>query len=260
MFTLLGLAAIAAGATIAIRYGLRAWRCYDARLDTWTEVKAFGVHVVKGLAGLGILLLGLKALIWSVLLLAMVTLVTPAHAEGNDVRYPVAQSVAIKAKIARHIASRENVIADKPVAIASQERGKGTVILLRGMGGYLPIGGMDSLAAKIRAKGYRVLVSAPDFYASFANERPVMIVGCSLGGTNALELARLVKNKPRVITVDPTRGNRGAPKGIAVMNLHNPNNILGSAAVRGASNYPNNFDHIPMCSAAAIHAVVLAQL
>lgn len=256
MFFCLGLAALAAGAIIAVRFGLKAWRCYETKLDTWSEFKVFCFNVARGLAGVGILLLGLKALIWSLVMLAMVTLVTPAHAEGNDIRHPVAVGHVHNAKVARHIASRPNVIADQAVRVHARP----LVIVLRGMWGYLPIGGFDVLARKIEAKGYQVIVSAPDFYASFAHLRPVMIVGCSLGGTNALELARLVSSKPKVITVDPTRGNRGAPKGVAVMNLHNPGNILGSASVRGAANYRNNLDHIPMCSAEAVHDVILAQL
>ncbi len=164
-------------------------------------------------------------------------------------------------KIAAAIARRPNVVADRIVPKAGTGgRNKGTVIVLRGMGGYLPFGGMDVLAAKIRAKGYRVIVSAPDYWASYHNERPKMIVGCSLGGTNALELARVVKNRPRVITIDPTRANRGAPRGIAAMNLYNSRNVLGAGYVRGAANYENNIGHIAMCSAAPVHAVVLAHL
>ncbi len=164
-------------------------------------------------------------------------------------------------KIAAGIARRPNVVADRPAPKAGVGgRENGTVIVLRGMGGYLPFGGMDALGAKIRAKGYRVIVSAPDYWASYRNERPKMIVGCSLGGTNALELARVVKNRPRVVTIDPTRANRGAPRGIAAMNLYNSRNVLGAGYVKGAANYENNIGHIAMCSAAPIHAIVLAHL
>lgn len=164
-------------------------------------------------------------------------------------------------KIAAAIARRPNVVADRLVPKAGTGgRNKGTVIVLRGMGGYLPFGGMDALGAKIRAKGYRVIVSAPDYWASYRDERPKMIVGCSLGGTNALELARVVKNRPRVVTIDPTRTNRGAPRGIAAMNLYNSRNVLGAGYVKGAANYENNIGHIAMCSAAPIHAIVLAHL
>lgn len=258
-------------------------------IDTNNERSQFRTYLFEGGLALSVLIAALRALAMTLLFGAALVLfgassgAGSAHATefcgdrycavGGSYEKPRAsvidQSTRAGRKIARGITSRPNVEISRPVKVkADTGARKGTVIVLRGMGGYLPLGGMDALGAKIRAKGYRVIVSAPDFWASYRNERPAMIVGCSLGGTNALELARVVKNKPRVITIDPTRSNngwrtrpnRGAPNGVAVINLYNPTNVLGGGYVKGAANYKNDIGHMAMCSAAPIHAIVLAHL
>lgn len=250
------------------------------KVDTETERREFHTRLFETGLSLSVVIAALRALAMTLLFgVALVAFMPGGTVTANATEFcgdrycalggayekPRASTIDASTrkgrKITRGIASRPNVKAggSMPAKTMAVPR-KGTVIVLRGMGGYLPLGGMDALGAKIRAKGYRVIVSAPDFWASYRNERPAMIVGCSLGGTNALELARVIKNRPRVITIDPTRSNRGAPKGVAVVNLYNSSNSLGAGYVKGAANYENNLWHMEMCSAAPIHAVVLAHL
>lgn len=259
-------------------FGPAAWNAISLKwhgIVTASERREFYSYTAEAGVGLAVAVTAVRALFFALAVIVVTAALAPATAsefcgdrycpKGGAYAKPAKTTIDISSargrKIAAGIARRQNLVADRLVPKAGGGgRDKGTVIVLRGMGGYLPFGGMDALGAKIRAKGYRVIVSAPDYWASYRNERPKMIVGCSLGGTNALELARVVKNRPRVITIDPTRGNRGAPRGIAAMNLYNSQNVLGAGYVRGAANFENNFDHIAMCSAAPVHAVVLAHL
>lgn len=275
MFTIVAMIALAFGVWTLWRNGHRAIEAWLDRIDTKVEMERFFADAARAVCALAVVVTSLRVIFFCALVIVVTAALSPASAydfcgdrycpQGGAYAKPVKTAIDVSTargrKLAAGIARRPNVVADRPVPKAGAGgRTRGTVIVLRGMGGYLPFGGMDALGAKIRAKGYRVIVSAPDYWAAYRNERPAMIVGCSLGGTNALELARAVKNRPRVITIDPTRANRGAPRGIAAINLYNSRNVLGAGHVRGAANYENNIGHIAMCSAAPIHAVVLAHL
>lgn len=259
-------------------FGPAAWNAVSLKwqgIVTAKEWREFYGYLIEVGIGASVVVTAIRAIFFAFAALVVTAALAPATAyefcgdrycaKGGAYAKPAKTTINLSTragrKIAAAIARRPNVVADRLVPKAGAGgRNKGTVIVLRGMGGYLPFGGMDALGAKIRAKGYRVIVSAPDYWSSYRNERPKMIVGCSLGGTNALELARVVKNRPRVVTIDPTRTNRGAPRGVAAMNLYNSRNMLGAGYVKGAANYENNIGHIAMCSAAPIHAIVLAHL
>ena len=191
MWSILALGAILAGAALFIINALGAWDKYRSNLDTWSEMKAFVINVVTALGGGGLILIGLRVLVTTILLAAFI-LIAPssARAEDNDVRYPVVQPMVMKGKIARHIASRANVEIARPVEV--KRSGRKIAKINRGLMGEA-LSPMLDYRAPLEACGYQVQYGSS---GSDPNNADVLIVH-SMGTFGAL-----ASNSKRVFVID----------------------------------------------------------